>query len=44
MKHSHRKRHSAFKAKVGLTTAILLTLSGPMAAQAAEKTYDNISR
>lgn len=44
MKHSHRKRHSAFKTKVGLTTAILLTLSGPMAAQAAEKTYDNISR
>lgn len=44
MKYSHRKRHSAFKAKVGLTTAILLTLSGPMAAQAAEKTYDNISR
>lgn len=44
MKHSHRKRHSAFKTKVGLTTAILLTLSGPMAAQAAEKTYDSISR
>lgn len=44
MKHSHRKRHSALKTKVGLTTAILLTLSGPMAAQAAEKTYDSISR
>lgn len=44
MKHSHRRRHSAFKSKVGLTTAILLTLSGPMAAQAAEKTYDSISR
>lgn len=42
--HSHRKRHSAFKTKVGLTTAILLTLSGPMAAQAAEKTYDSVSR
>ncbi|MGN0949219.1 MAG: hypothetical protein ACI4OH_00530, partial [Mitsuokella sp.] len=39
MKHSHRRRRSAFKAKVGLTAAVLLTLSGPMAAQAAEKPY-----
>lgn len=44
MKHSHRRRRSVFKAKVGLTAAMLLTFSGPVAAQAAEKTYDSVSR
>lgn len=36
--------HGAFKTKMGLTAAVLLSLACPLTTLAAEKTYDNISR
>lgn len=36
--------HGAFKTKMGLTAAVLLSLACPLTTLAAEKTYDSVSR